>query len=64
MHFLSCLQMGFVTGYPWAPQEYRDKCKGKDESSTQGSLGFRISGMQVCVMIPLLIRFITNEADE
>ncbi|GFH25748.1 inositol polyphosphate multikinase, partial [Haematococcus lacustris] len=39
------VKMGFVTQYAWATDAYREKAK--DQATTQSSMGFRISGLQV-----------------
>ncbi|GFH09866.1 inositol polyphosphate multikinase, partial [Haematococcus lacustris] len=41
------VKMGFVTKYAWATDAYREKCRVKDQATTQSSMGFRISGLQV-----------------
>jgi hypothetical protein len=39
--------MGYTTLYSWADEAYQNKCRQKDASTTQHSVGFRISGLQV-----------------
>ena len=41
------IKMGFTTIYPWATDAYKVKNVNKDAATTQGSIGFRISGLQV-----------------
>ncbi|KAL6752441.1 hypothetical protein V8C86DRAFT_2753684 [Haematococcus lacustris] len=41
------VKMGYVTQYAWATDAYREKCRAKDQATTQSSMGFRISGLQV-----------------
>ncbi|XP_024521079.1 inositol polyphosphate multikinase beta [Selaginella moellendorffii] len=41
------IKMGFQTWYPEAGEAYRKKCEIKDRESTTGTLGIRVSGMQV-----------------
>lgn len=41
------IKLGFTTIYPWATDAYKAKNEGKDASTTQGQLGYRISGFQV-----------------
>ncbi|CAI5459193.1 unnamed protein product [Closterium sp. Yama58-4] len=41
------IKMGRKTWYEGAPQKYIDKCLVKDATTTSGSLGYRIAGMQV-----------------
>jgi hypothetical protein len=47
--FLGWLQIGLTTVYSWADEAYQNKCRQKDASTTQNSVGFRISGLQVGV---------------
>ncbi|KAJ9523894.1 hypothetical protein QJQ45_020081 [Haematococcus lacustris] len=44
---MTLLCMGYVTQYAWATEAYREKCRVKDQATTQSSMGFRISGLQV-----------------
>ncbi|CAI5955890.1 unnamed protein product [Closterium sp. NIES-65] len=39
--------MGRKTWYEGAPQKYIDKCLVKDATTTSGTLGYRVAGMQV-----------------
>lgn len=41
------IKIGFRTWYDWADASYVEKCKSKDASTTQSSLGFRICGLKV-----------------
>jgi 1D-myo-inositol-tetrakisphosphate 5-kinase/inositol-polyphosphate multikinase len=41
------IKVGFRTWYPAADDAYIQRCKEKDESTTQAALGFKICGMQV-----------------
>ncbi|EFN50926.1 hypothetical protein CHLNCDRAFT_141721 [Chlorella variabilis] len=41
------IKVGFRTWYPQADDKYIQRCKEKDESTTQAALGFKICGMQV-----------------
>ncbi|GJP42455.1 hypothetical protein CLOM_g2017 [Closterium sp. NIES-68] len=41
------IKMGRKTWYQGAPQKYIDKCLVKDATTTSGTLGYRIAGMQV-----------------
>ncbi|CAI5536520.1 unnamed protein product [Closterium sp. Naga37s-1] len=41
------IKMGRKTWYEGAPQKYIDKCLVKDATTTSGSLGYRVAGMQV-----------------
>ncbi|KAG1677033.1 hypothetical protein FOA52_001202 [Chlamydomonas sp. UWO 241] len=40
-------KMGFTTVYPWASEKYRTRNGQKDGETTGGSVGFRVSGLQV-----------------
>lgn len=41
------IKIGFRTWHPGADEDYKLKAKQKDSSTTQGTIGFRICGMQV-----------------
>ncbi|CAI5473590.1 unnamed protein product [Closterium sp. Yama58-4] len=41
------IKMGRKTWYEGAPQKYIDKCLVKDSTTTSGTLGYRVAGMQV-----------------
>ncbi|CAI7738539.1 unnamed protein product [Closterium sp. NIES-53] len=41
------IKMGRKTWYEGAPQKYIDKCLVKDATTTSGTLGYRVAGMQV-----------------
>lgn len=41
------IKVGFRTWYPHAEERYIQRCRGKDASTTQAALGFKICGMQV-----------------
>lgn len=41
------VKIGFRTWYPAADEEYKVKAKRKDSTTTQGTIGFRICGMQI-----------------
>lgn len=40
-------KLGFTTVYEWADERYKNKFKIKDAETTQNSVGFRVSGLQV-----------------
>ncbi|GFR39948.1 hypothetical protein Agub_g25, partial [Astrephomene gubernaculifera] len=40
-------KMGLTTIYEWADDKYKAKNKGKDATTTQSSLGFRVTGFKV-----------------
>ncbi|KXZ42046.1 hypothetical protein GPECTOR_217g453 [Gonium pectorale] len=39
--------MGLSTVYEWADEKYKKKNEGKDEATTQASLGYRVTGFKV-----------------
>lgn len=41
------VKMGFKSHYEWADEKYKAKCRLKDETTLQPSLGFRVCGLQV-----------------
>eukprot|EP00892_Ulva_mutabilis_P007651 jgi/Ulvmu1/5258/UM022_0052.1 len=43
--FICDIKLGFKTTYAWASEDYNIKNRTKDAASTQGALGFKVSGM-------------------
>lgn len=43
------VQVGYQTWYPNADPSYIQRCRVKDEQTTQAAFGFKICGMQVCL---------------
>ncbi|KAL3685612.1 hypothetical protein R1sor_003634 [Riccia sorocarpa] len=41
------IKIGYSNGYPEASEAYNKKCIVKDQKTTSGAIGFRISGMQI-----------------